>query len=66
MLMIHIYTSIEFFKERSIQANRTKNGACRHKYRQTWAHMLTIHNKTAIEFFKERSIQTLSNIMERK
>ena len=56
--MIHIDTSIEFFKERSIE---TKLRLLKHKYRQTWAHMLTIHNKTAIEFFKERSIQTLSN-----
>ena len=63
MLMIHIDTSIEFFKERSIE---TKLSLLKHKYRQTWAHMLTIHNKTATEFFKERSIQTLSNIMERK
>ena len=38
----------------------TKLSLLKHKYRQTWAHMLTIHNKTAIEFFKERSIQTLS------
>ena len=64
MLMIHIDTSIEFFKERSIETKLSL--LLKHKYRQTWAHMLTIHNKTAIEFFKERSIQTLSNVMERK